>query len=1626
MKKIICCIICALMLIGIMPVSANAAGLTEITTYGSFESKPSGAFSATMRKTAYSEDCARTGKTSIKVSADEGHPWALITFKIPFENGKKYHFSLYTLSTGGPMECIEAEVEYYINGTRKTIKLQGDTFIPIGKWTELAKNFEIKEPAGANITNAGVRVGVKGNNDIYIDDVVAYEGQKDIPAQPEYDESGPEEIKVSGETQELYVDQNAADGGNGSKEKPFNNLIAARDYVRTINKDMKRNIAVNVMEGFYEMSETLVLTEEDSGSNGYYVIWRANDGDDVTLSGGKRVTGWVESEIPGVYKTSHEGDNLRNLYVNNKVAQRARYNEYITPLAWYDDTENTVSNKDGFIIPKGIINNPEKATNLEITKNINFISNWIVKCKASDSEEGTVIACRQPYFSWTMKSRSGNLAWNITDDFRLENALEFLDEPGEWFQDIDTDTLYYKPREGENIFESEVVAPVLENMIEIVGENTDNRAENIIISGLTIAHGANDFTSNNDIIVHQGTQLWAFDETTGYQSSGWNCYDANIYVTNSKNVLFEKNVIKHMSSVAIHLTRGIDNCEITGNAFYELANTAISVGSSPSDALDRETLPKNTTISNNILTEVAHEYPSSCAIQVYYGNGTYILNNEIYNTSYSGISVGWGWTAQNPSQNRMNRRMTIIGNRVWNTNTMSADGGTIYTLGETKNSTLQYNYVSYKPGNITTGMIYHDNGSSNYYDYRNVVDVSSNLENWISPYCQYQHDLVLAENYTSHLKRSYTAADTIETKTQVNPDASWSKEARYAISQSGLKDGYEYLYDLVPNYSEQSQLRHVTLQTKEYDNLNPVLLKSGETVNLRTLYEPLSGELYFKDTYTSVESTDTSVLRCDGGKITAVGSGVATIYATTEDGYRIGITMTVNDEGKKLDLLATKNEISVGGVTYLKYNFNTEYWCYGDAEHEFISSNPHIASVDDMGVVRGLMNGKARLTLKVTFGGKVFEDYIDISVKEAGAAVNLSLDKHIYEKSEAEKLSANVSIGDNVTPVSEADAYAEFESATGGVITDEVSKKYTTEMMYLYNNALIDGSRNAADKITEEQFVSMLEKITGRTREAFFVTVTDELLTREKMAYFLSQVLRYVWGNTMEGYTRLSNISDREQISSEMIPYVANVVKYELLFITKSVNQLRPKDNATLGEAAATIYRLMNSKNIRNFEYPDYWFNRGTEAETIHRNAHSISRTKNNMALSKVEASLDSSGLALPDDGNYMVNLKVNYNGQILEKNDFCFVYDKNNILNSNEYKTASYGDGATGIILKENENIRMITTTENVWGSEDSFTYAYKEIKDKTYEVTTTVESITNTHADAAAGIMVRAGEGVNSIKIDYRIKPSGDTFLCWRTEKGGQTSFVQGKRIQFPATLKLVKNGGIYTAYYKQGDEWIKNASFEDASLDCDVKVGIMTYGMSISSGKPCSAIFANSYFGEVRNAQDLVAAQKPEEEPEEQPEETVEKIEFDRNRYLDFFKNGSFEQGISGWGAGDGTASVSGESYKGNKSIKFTPSGTGGGYLSYNLTGLQKNKKYYMIFRAKTDAGTATFMPYIQYHNGSSYVRCNTKYLTSMTAVSDEWKEFIMEISFDVAPSSELLVLYAATKNDLYIDCIEMLYQ
>jgi len=94
----------------------------------------------------------------------------------------------------------------------------------------------------------------------------------------------------------LYVSVDGEEARNGrSPGMAFRSLERARDEIRdrkASGKLPEAGAIVEVRGGTYELSRTLELTAEDSGTEAGPIIYRAQEGAEVRLSGGREVSGW--------------------------------------------------------------------------------------------------------------------------------------------------------------------------------------------------------------------------------------------------------------------------------------------------------------------------------------------------------------------------------------------------------------------------------------------------------------------------------------------------------------------------------------------------------------------------------------------------------------------------------------------------------------------------------------------------------------------------------------------------------------------------------------------------------------------------------------------------------------------------------------------------------------------------------------------------------------------------------------------------------------------------------------------------------------------------------------------------------------------------------------------------------------------------------------------------------------------------------------------------------------------------------------------------------------------------------------------------------------------------------------
>jgi len=509
---------------------------------------------------------------------------------------------------------------------------------------------------------------------------------------------------VSNTVKDLYVSPSGSDSNPGTSSAPFATIERAKTEVRLLNGNMLGDITVHMHAGTYVLTDTFRLNRNDSGSNGYNIRYVNVEGEAPVISGGLSISGWSPVAGGGIWKANVGDKQFRQLYVNGKRAIRAQSSHK------FGDVETMRFNDtgDGFIVSEAVIGSWDNASSIELRWDEFFRQHRLpVDDIIPGSQPGSFnIKMKQPYFNWALTS--GYTAYGPSPfGFRIENALELLDTPGEWYLNNTTGDLYYYPLPGESIGTVEVIIPQVEQLIEVKG-TLDQPAQNIMFKGLTFQHGNWLQPSEQGVSTIQGDIIVSGLNQKGGQHQGEKIV-GNINVHAANKIQFERNRWEHMGAAGLVLENGASHIRIEGNVFTDISASAIIVGDMQDGyPIDLRQVTRNNTIANNVIYNVANEYWGSCGIFALYVEGLQVLHNELYDLPYTGISVGWGWNAHDNSGILKNNR--IEGNHVHHHMYGMKDGGGIYTLGKQPGTTVARNLVHYQIHD--SGGIYLDSGSA--------------------------------------------------------------------------------------------------------------------------------------------------------------------------------------------------------------------------------------------------------------------------------------------------------------------------------------------------------------------------------------------------------------------------------------------------------------------------------------------------------------------------------------------------------------------------------------------------------------------------------------------------------------------------------------------------------------------------------------------------------------------------------------------------------------------------------------------------------------------------------------------------------------------------------------------------
>jgi len=293
--------------------------------------------------------------------------------------------------------------------------------------------------------------------------------------------------KVNAAMYEFYV---AADGddstGDGSLSSPWATITKARDYIESngLNDNMTGDIIVKIRGGKYYLDESITLNENDSGTNGYNVIYKNYQNEEPVIYGGQRITNWT-LESGNIYK-SYVGTNWEfyNLTENGEGAIMARF-------------PNGQSYNNGYLYNHSVSSITEFYYKSEDISTFDYDDAVVVHWYDNPGMDYVCDICPIESINFSTRKITMNPGptriFNNGGRYYLRNSKDFLDQKGEYYLDESSGYLYYIPRETP-IGDQHIVGAKTKRIFEIKGSSSSDLVQHIKIEGLTL--NTSDFDKN--------------------------------------------------------------------------------------------------------------------------------------------------------------------------------------------------------------------------------------------------------------------------------------------------------------------------------------------------------------------------------------------------------------------------------------------------------------------------------------------------------------------------------------------------------------------------------------------------------------------------------------------------------------------------------------------------------------------------------------------------------------------------------------------------------------------------------------------------------------------------------------------------------------------------------------------------------------------------------------------------------------------------------------------------------------------------------------------------------------------------------------------------------------------------
>ena len=279
----------------------------------------------------------------------------------------------------------------------------------------------------------------------------------------------------------FFVSTTGNDTNPGTKDAPFATVGRAQQAVRSlVAKGLDWPVIVHIRNGTYRLDSPLAFGHEDSGTSDYRITYAAYPGETPVLTGGRVITGWEEAgdgkwtaKLPEVMAGKW---TFRQLFADGQRLPRGRFRNEPDLLR----VESVSDDVTGIVLDQS----PSAANLAGKNAELVMYQNWSISRVAIMSLDDRSIQLANP-MGW-IGHGPATTASPHKPTF-IEHALEFVDQPGEWYLDHATGVLTYQAAKDENPNDREFVAPVLDKLLLVEGR-PDAPVQNLHLAGLTFQH----------------------------------------------------------------------------------------------------------------------------------------------------------------------------------------------------------------------------------------------------------------------------------------------------------------------------------------------------------------------------------------------------------------------------------------------------------------------------------------------------------------------------------------------------------------------------------------------------------------------------------------------------------------------------------------------------------------------------------------------------------------------------------------------------------------------------------------------------------------------------------------------------------------------------------------------------------------------------------------------------------------------------------------------------------------------------------------------------------------------------------------------------------------------------------